>query len=77
MNQKKKYLKKKKKIQKISGSLKWKILLKNKTFAESPKSRSVFRTHAGIYDGAFLWIYLTALYFRNVSSIIDLRLAYI
>ena len=51
--------------------------LKNKTFGESSKSRGVFRTHANIYDGAFLWIYLTAYYFRNISSIIDLRLGYI
>ena len=28
--------------------------LKNKTFEESSKSRGVFRTHASIYDGAFL-----------------------
>ena len=28
--------------------------LKNKTFEESLKSRGVFRTHASIYDGAFL-----------------------
>ena len=38
---------------------------------------NVFRTHASIYDEAFLGIYLTALYFRNISSIIDLRLGYI
>ena len=25
----------------------------------------VFRTHASIYDGAFLLIYLMTLYFRN------------
>ena len=48
-----------------------------KTFEESSKSRGVFRTHASIYDGAFLWIYLTALYFRNISSIIDLWPGYI
>ena len=29
-----------------------------------------------IYDGAFLWIYLTAYYFRNISSIIHARLSY-
>ena len=51
--------------------------LKNKTFEESLKSRGVFRTHASIYDGAFLWIYLAALYFRNINSNIDLRLGYI
>ena len=32
---------------------------------------------AGIYDGPFLWIYLTVCYFRNESSIIDVRLGYI
>ena len=47
-----------------------------KTFEESSKSRDVFRTHASIYDGAFLWIYLTALYFCNISPIIDLRPGY-
>ena len=30
-----------------------------------------------ICDGAFLWIYLSTLHFRNISSIIDLRLGYI
>ena len=30
-----------------------------------------------IYDGAFLWIYWTAYYFRNESSIIDVQLGYI
>ena len=48
-----------------------------KTFQESSKSRRIFRTHASIYDGAFLWIYLRALNFRNISSIIDLRPSYI
>ena len=28
--------------------------LKNKAFEESSKSKGVFRTHASIYDGAFL-----------------------
>ena len=51
--------------------------LKYKTLEESSKSRGVFRTHASIYDGAFLWILLTVLYFCNISSIIDLRLCYI
>ena len=37
----------------------------NKTFKDSSKSRSVFRTQTSIYDGAFSWIYLTAYYFRN------------
>ena len=46
--------------------------LKNKTFGEFSKSRGVFRIHADIYDGAFLGIYLTAYYFRNISSVIDL-----
>ena len=31
-----------------------KSFLKNKTFEESSKSRRVFRTHASIYNGAFL-----------------------
>ena len=48
-----------------------------KLLKESSKSRGVFRTQASIYDGAFLWIYLTAYYFRNKSSIIDVRLGYI
>ena len=43
--------------------------LKNKTFEESSKSRGVFRTHASIYNGTFLWIYFTALYFCSISSI--------
>ena len=55
----------------------WKFLWKNKAFEESSKCRGVFRTNASIYDGAFLWVYLSALYFRNISSIIDLRLGYI
>ena len=49
----------------------------NKAFEESSKSRGVFRTHARIYDGAFVWIYLTDLYFRNISSMIGLRPGYI
>ena len=36
--------------------------LKSRTFEESSKSRGVFRTQASMYDGAFLWIYLTACY---------------
>ena len=43
---------------------------KSKTFEESSKSRGVFRTQVSIYDGVSLWIYLTAYYFRNKSSII-------
>ena len=46
-------------------------------FEESSKSRGVFRTQASIYGGAFLWIYLTAYYFCNKSSVIDVRLGYI
>ena len=49
---------------------------KTKAFEESPKSRGVFRTRGNIYDGAFLLIYLTALYFRNKSFIIDVPLGY-
>ena len=41
------------------------------------KNRGVVRTQVSIYDGAFSWIYLTAYYFRNKSSIIDVRLCYI
>ena len=53
--------------------------LKNikEAFEESSKSRGVFRTQASIYNGAFLWIYLTAYFFRNKSSIIDFWLGYI
>ena len=47
---------------------------KNKTFEESSKNRDVFRTQESIYDGALLWIYLMAYYFRNKSFIIDVRL---
>ena len=46
-------------------------------FERSSKSRGVFRTQASIEDGAFLWIYWTAYFFRNISSIIDVRLSYI
>ena len=50
---------------------------KKKTFEESStKSSATFRTQASIYDGSFLWIYLTAYYFRNKSSIIDDQLGY-
>ena len=37
----------------------------------------VFRTQGSIFDGTFLWIYLTAYYFCNKVSTIDLRLGYI
>ena len=47
------------------------IMWRNKTFKESSKSWGVFRTQASIYDGAFLWIYLTVYYFCNKSFIID------
>ena len=43
---------------------------------DSSKLRSVFRAQVSIYDGAFLWIYWTAYYFRNKSSIGDVRLRY-
>ena len=55
----------------------WEILSRNKTFEGSSKSRDVFRTQASIYDGDFLWIYLTAYYFCNKRSIIDVRLGYV
>ena len=48
------------------------------TFEESSsKSSAVFRTKVSIYDGAFLWIYLTANCFRNKTYIIDVILGYI
>ena len=43
---------------------------------KSVQKRGVFITQASIYDGAFLWIYLTAYYFRNKSSIIVVWLVY-
>ena len=46
-------------------------------FEESSKSRGIFRTQASIYDEAFSWMYLTAYFFHNESSIIDVRLGYI
>ena len=47
------------------------------TFEESSsKSSVVFRSQASIYDKIFLWIYLTAYFFRNKSSIIDVQLGY-
>ena len=48
-----------------------------KTFEESSKSRGVFKPQAGIGDIVFLWISLTAHYFHNKSSIIDVGLGYI
>ena len=48
-----------------------------KTFQGSSKSGDIFRAQSSIYDGVFLWIYLTAYYFYNKSSIIDVRLFYI
>ena len=44
---------------------------------ELSKSRGVLRTQVSIYDGAFLWKYLTAYYFHNKNSIIDVRPSYI
>ena len=41
------------------------------------QSEGVFRIQASICDGAFLWIYLTAYYFYNTSSIIDVWVGYI
>ena len=40
------------------------------------KSRGVFRTQASINDGAFYWIYWTAYYLCNKSSIIEIWLNY-
>ena len=45
-------------------------------FGESSK-RTPFGTLANIYDGAFLWMYLTAYCFHNECSIIDVRQGYI
>ena len=50
---------------------------RNITFEESSsKSSVVFRSQASIYDRTFLWIYLTAYYFRKKSSITDAQLGY-
>ena len=40
---------------------------------ESSESRGVFRTQSSIYDGGFLWTYLTAYYFCNKGSIADVH----
>ena len=48
-----------------------------KTFEELSKNTGVFRTQVSIFDGAFFWKHLMAYYFRNKSSIIDVRLSYI
>ena len=53
------------------------MLKRNKTLKESSKSRDVFIIQASIYDGASLWIYLTAYYLSNKNSIIDVWLGYI
>ena len=45
-------------------------------FEESSKRRGVFRARVSIYSGAFLWAYLTAYYFCNKSSVIDVQLVY-
>ena len=52
-------------------------VLRNKTFEESWKRKGTFRNQARSSDEAFSRIYLTAYYFRNKSSIIDVRLVYI
>ena len=49
---------------------------RNIKYLKEIKSRGVFRTQASVYEAAFLWIYLTAYYFCNKSSIIDVRLGY-
>ena len=56
MNEKKKYFKKIIRLNRFQELI-MKDPLKNKTFEESSKSRGVFRTHASIYDGAFLLFY--------------------
>ena len=48
-----------------------------KEIKRSPKTRGLFRIQASIYDGDFLRIYLTAYYFCNKNSIIDVLLGYI
>ena len=57
-------------LNRFQGPYNEKSFKKIKRFEESSKSRGVFRTHASIYDGAFMWMYLTALYFCSISSII-------
>ena len=47
-----------------------------KSDKSSSKTSVVFRTQASVYDRNFLWIYLTAYYFRNKSSIIYVQLGY-
>ena len=39
-----------------------------KRLKESSKSRGVVRTQASTYDGAFLWIYLTAIFVIKAIS---------
>ena len=54
-----------------------KYFQRNITFEESSsKSSVVFRSQASVYDRTFLWIYLTAYYFRSKSSIIHIQLDY-
>ena len=48
-----------------------------KEIKRSPKTRGLFRIQESIYDGVFLRIYLTAYYFCNKNSIIDVLLGYI
>ena len=51
---------------------------KETEFAESSsENRGVFRTQASIYNGAFLWIDLTAYFVCNKSSILDVLLDYV
>ena len=74
---KKKYLKKITRLNRFQDPYTEKSFKKIKRLKSLQKRRRVFRTHASICDGAFLRIYLTALYFCNMSSIIDLRLGYV
>ena len=75
INYKKKYFKKILTLNRFQERYNEKSFKKIKRLKSLQKS--VFRTHASIYDGAFLWIYLTALYFCNISAIVDLRLGYV
>ena len=64
-------------FQKSSKVKYFKVIKRLKSQKRISKSRGVFRTQVGIYDGAFLWVHLTAYYFRNKSSITNVRLGYI
>ena len=54
-----------------------KYFIEIKCLKSLQKAEAYLRNQASIYDGAFLWVYLTAYYFRNKSFIIDVQLGYI